>query len=126
LSKTIQNFTDLKAWQAAHTLRINVLRTIQGFPAEYQFGLAAQLQRCAISVGSNIAEGFGRKSTKDRVHFYVIAKASLIEVQDQLIVSKDMGLINNKKFLELADQSIKAHKLLNGLIRATKNLDSRS
>lgn len=126
MNKKIQNFTDINAWKHAHALRIEILKIIQEFPQAYQFGLSAQMQRCSISVGSNIAEGFGRTSLKDRAHFYVIAKASLIELQDQLIVTRDLKLIDNNTFTMLVEKSITTHKIINGLIRSTRNLDSSS
>ena len=125
MNKKIQNFTDISAWKHAHALRIDVLKIIRDFPQAYQFGLSAQMQRCSISVGSNIAEGFGRSSLKERVRFLVIAKASLIELQDQIIVAKDLELVNKKVFDKLVEQSITTHKILNGLIRSTRTLDSR-
>ncbi len=114
----IVSFTDLKAWQEAHKLRISVLKTIINFPQDYRFGLSAQLQRAAVSVGSNIAEGFGRQSLKEKLQFYNIACGSITEVQDQLLVCRDLQLIGTVKFKDLADQSITVHKLLRGLMRS--------
>lgn len=125
-TKQITNFTDLLVWQKAHDLRINILLQAKKFPIDYRFSLTDQIQRASISVGSNIAEGFGRKSLKERIQFYYIAKASLIEVQDQLIVCKDIGIIDSKFYKDTIMLSVEVHKLLNGLIKSNKNLGPRT
>lgn len=117
-TNTIKSFTELGAWQVAHSLRISILKEIKKFPDEYKYGLSGQLQRTAISVGSNIAEGFGRRTIKDKRRFYDIARGSLTELQDQLIVSKDMGLVSSETFKKLALKSVSAHRLIFGLIRS--------
>lgn len=121
---SIKSFKDLDAWKKAHTLRIKILRLLVNFPQAYQFGLCAQLQRSAISVGSNIAEGFGRSSTKEKLNFMNYSRGSIVEVQDQLIVCVDLQLITKEDFMELSELSIEVHKLINGLtrsLRATSN-----
>lgn len=114
----IVNFTDLSAWQEAHKLRVEILKTILTFPQDYRFGLSAQLQRSVISVGSNIAEGFGRQSIKEKLQFYNIACGSLTEAQDQLLVCRDLELISVADFKKWAEESIIVHKLLRGLMRS--------
>lgn len=122
----IRRFTDLEAWKFAHELRINVLLEVKNFPDEYRYGLSSQMQRAAISVGSNLAEGFGRYSQKERIQFYRIARASLIELQDQMIVAHDISLISRLKFDELDNQAISTLKLINGLIRSTPRMYANS
>ena len=78
------------------------------------------MRRAAVSLTSNIAEGFTRRSSKEKSRFYDMAQASLVELQNQLIISKDVGYLSNEKFKTIADQSIRANKLANGLQRATK------
>ena len=72
-SKKIQSFTDLYAWQEGHKLVIAVYKVTKEFPKEEMFGLTSQIIRCAISITSNIAEGFSRGTSKDKVQFYCIA-----------------------------------------------------
>ncbi len=117
---SIKSFKDLDAWKKAHTLRIKILKEIVGFPQSYQFGLCAQLQRSSISVGSNIAEGFGRSSHKEKLNFLNYAKGSITEVQDQLIVCVDLKLLSKEQFLELSKLSIEVHKLINGMMRSLR------
>lgn len=120
MSDKIVKFTDLEVWRHAHDLRISVLNEIREFPSDYRFGLGTQLQRSAISVGSNIAEGFGRRGKKEKLQFYNIARGSLIEVQDQLMVVRDMGLFKEERVAELLLDTEKVHQILNGLIRSVQ------
>jgi four helix bundle protein len=80
----------------------------------------SQLRRALISITSNIAEGFGRRSLKEKVQFYYIAAGSLTEVQNQLLIAKDLGYITTEEFKEAANLSVEVAKLLNGLISKSK------
>lgn len=126
MTHKIVRFTDLEAWQAAHQFRIAILKLAASFPVEHRFGLASQMQRAAISIGSNIAEGFGRQGSQEKIQFYRIARGSLIEVQDQLIVARDINLLKSNEFQVLGEQSSRAHQLLNGLIRSVKARATKS
>lgn len=126
MTDKVVKFTDLEAWRAAHGFRIAVLKLAATFPTEHRFGLASQMQRAAISIGSNIAEGFGRQGRQEKIQFYRIARGSLTEVQDQLIVARDINLLNSSQFQELGEQSSKAHQLLNGLIRSVRSRTTKS
>ncbi|HEX6461905.1 MAG TPA: four helix bundle protein [Candidatus Saccharimonadales bacterium] len=122
----IVKFTDLEAWRVAHQFRIAILKLTATFPPEHRFGLSSQMQRAAISIGSNIAEGFGRQGKQEKIQFYRIARGSLTEVQDQLIVARDINLLKSDKFLRLGEQSARAHQLLNGLIRSVRTRTTKS
>lgn len=117
---TAKSFKDLDAWKKAHRLRILVLKDLIKFPQAYQFGLCSQLQRSVISVGSSLAEGFGRASRKEKLNFYNYAKGPIVEVQDQLIVCVDLGLITKEEFMTVTELSIEVHKLINGLMRSLR------
>ena len=114
----ITSFTDLVAWQKAHKLVVAVYEMLKAFPDFEQYGLANQMRRSAVSVTSNIAEGFTRSGKKEKVQFYAIAKASLTEMQNQLLISKDVGYIKEKLFKEMAQASIEVGKLITGLQRS--------
>ncbi len=116
----IQNFTDLNAWKEAHKLYVSIYKTTKTFPKDELFGLTNQIRRAALSVSSNIAEGFGRSSDLDKAHFYIIARGSLFETQNQLYASRDVALIEPGTFDGLFEQSQLTQRLLIGLIRATK------
>ena len=115
----IVKFTDLRAWQLAHGLAVNIYKTTRNFPPEEQFALTNQIRRAAVSVTSNIAEGFSRSTSDDKKRFYSIALGSLTEIQSQLLIAKDVGLMDEKAFQSLADESVEVHKVLNGLRLST-------
>lgn len=116
----IQNFTDLNAWKEAHALYVAIHSATKLFPKDELFGLTSQIRRASLSVSSNIAEGFGRFSDADKVHFYVMARGSLFESQNQLIAAKDIGILGEKKFTDLYKQSEITGQILTGLINSTR------
>ena len=118
--KKIQKFTDLIVWQEGHKLVLMIYKMTKSFPNEEKFGLIDQLRRASVSFTSNIAEGFSRKSAKEKTQFYNMAKASMTEIQNQLIIAKDVGYIAKEVFTEMGQQSVVANKLLSGLLRATR------
>lgn len=100
-------------------LVLGVYKETQGFPSAEAFGLMSQLRRAVVSITSNIAEGFSRHSFRDKVHFWNIALGSLTEVQNQLLIARDVGYLTKKQFSSLADQTVTVSKILNGLIKVT-------
>ncbi|MBP6961963.1 four helix bundle protein [Candidatus Saccharibacteria bacterium] len=118
--KTIKSFTDLVAWQKAHSFAVKIYKSTANFPVSEQFGLTSQIRRAAVSITSNIAEGFGRRTISDRSHFYDMSRASLAEVQSQLMIARDVKMLTKDLFADLADESVVVHKVLTGLINATR------
>lgn len=118
----IKSFTDLNARKQGHSLVIAVYKETKTFPRDEVFGLASQMRRCAVSVTSNIAEGFGRNSIKEKTQFYFIAQGSLTELQNQLLVARDVGYVESQRFAQLAEQTVLVHKLLTGLIKGVARL----
>jgi four helix bundle protein len=119
LSK-IKTFRDLNVWKEGHNLVLLIYKLTEKFPREEMFGLINQMRRCAVSITSNIAEGFSRQSYKEKINFYFIAQGSVTELQNQLIVSKDIKYISEKEFEVSFQQSIKVHKICNGLIKKSR------
>jgi four helix bundle protein len=117
----IRSFTDLETWREGHTLVIAIYEATQDFPVAEQFGLTNQVRRAVVSITSNIAEGFSRTTCKEKVHFYRIALGSLTEVQNQLLIARDVFYLEQKAFAELSQKTITVSKLLNGLIKATSS-----
>ena len=115
----ITDFKDLVAWQKAHGLAVNIYKATEIFPKGEQFGLTNQVRRAIVSVASNIAEGFGRRTKADRIHFYDMARASLHEVQAQLMVARDVGFMQDTVHEKIDTFSIECHKILTGLINKT-------
>jgi len=118
--KKIVAFTDLNAWKEAHKLALLVYKLTDSFPNKEQYSLTSQMRRAGVSITSNIAEGFSRFTASDRVHFYVMAQGSLTELQSQTIIARDLGYIELVKYEESANLSLVVHKLLTGLIKATR------
>jgi four helix bundle protein len=89
----IKSFQDLNIWREAHQLTLEIYKITKEFPKEEVYGLISQLRRAAISIPSNIAEGMGRKSTKELLNFIYNARGSLSELIYYLILAKDLGYI---------------------------------
>lgn len=117
---TIRNFTDLNAWKEAHELYVKIYRITKDFPKDELFGITNQIRRAALSVSSNITEGFGRSSDEDKVHFYIMARGSLFEAQNQLYAARDIDLFDGSVFDTLFEKSLTAQRLLIGLIKSTR------
>ncbi|MCX6703553.1 MAG: four helix bundle protein [Candidatus Zambryskibacteria bacterium] len=117
----IEEFTDLDSWKEAHKLVVLLYKTTKKFPSDERFGLISQIQRAGVSISSNIAEGFGRQTLKEKIQFYYQAHGSLTEIKNQIILSKDLEYINENDFVIIKDQIIISQKLLRGLIRKTKS-----
>lgn len=113
----IRNFTDLDAWKEGHGLVLSVYDVTSKFPKEEVFALVNQMRRCVVSITSNIAEGFGRQSPKEKIQFYSISQGSITELQNQLIIARDLGYIITEKVVSLLDQTVRVHKITGGLIR---------
>lgn len=114
----IHSFTDLTVWKEGHKLVIVVYKATKDFPREETYSLIDQMRRCVVSITSNIAEGFSRQSKKEKQQFYFTSKGSLTELQNQLLVARDIDYLKPSLFKEIADQTVVVHKLLNGLIRS--------
>lgn len=124
-SKKIKSFTDLNCWQEGHKLALGIYRATSLFPRNEEFGLTSQIKRAVVSITSNIAEGFSRYSYKEKCQFYYISLGSVTEVQNQLLLAKDLGFIKEKdNFTNLANQTVILSKLINGLIKSTKSHNS--
>lgn len=121
-SKKIKSFIDLNAWKEGHKLVLMIYDVTKTFPKEEMFGLTSQIRRCAVSITSNIAEGFSRQSYKEKLQFYSISLGSTTELQNQLLIARDTNYINKEQFQNIAEQSVKVHKIINGLIKHSKTI----
>jgi len=120
----IQSFTDLNAWKEGHELVLAIYRTTKTFPPEERYGLVDQMRRCVVSITSNIAEGFSRKTKKEKAQFFYMTLGSVTELQNQLLIAKDIGYLSRDKFQKLAKQTVIVSKLINGLIKSSKILNT--
>jgi len=119
--KKIKSFTDLKAWQEAHRLVLLIYKITKNFPKDEKFGLIDQIRRAAISISSNIAEGFSKESKLDKKRFYYQSLGSLTELQNQLLVARDVNYLERTRFNEIAEQTISVSKLINSIIKFVRN-----
>ena len=108
-------FENMKAWQEARKLVVEVYRLLDGFPKFEKYALCDQIRRAIVSVPSNLAEGTGRTSAKEQLHFYEIAYGSLMEAYNQLIIASDLKYIGDNSLRELEPQIDVVARMLNGL-----------
>lgn len=94
-----------------------VYQCTRAFPKEETYGLTQQLRRCAVSVPSNIAEGYGRNSTSDYIRFLQIATGSLYELQTQLIIARNLEYLSNSDYEAMDDTTREIERMLNSLTR---------
>jgi four helix bundle protein len=113
----IQRFNDLTAWKVSHQLVLETYRTTRAFPRDELFGLTSQLRRAAVSITSNIAEGFVRNSRKDKINFYTIALASGSELRSQIVIARDSKYISEAEYVLLEQKAESSAQLISGLIR---------
>ena len=114
----INTYKDLIAWQKAIHLTKEVYKISSTLPESEKFNLVSQMNRAVVSVPSNIAEGNPRRSKPDYLQFLKIARGSCAEVETQLIISKNLGFLNEDDYLKLNQQIIEISKMLNGLINS--------
>ena len=116
----IERFEDIEAWKTARSLVHTLYETIRGSQLGRDFGLRDQMQRAAVSIMANIAEGFDGRSDQEFVRFLGYAYRSASELQSHLYVAEDRGYIDHATFNRLYDQATIVKKLLNGFIRYLK------
>ena len=119
--KKVQSFEDLKVWQKAHTITLEIYKVTQKFPAEEKFGLISQIRRSASSVAANIVEGFRKKSLRDSLNFYTIADASLEELKYHLLLSRDLEYIKEGEYQNILGLCEEVGKLLTRWIQSQRN-----
>lgn len=110
----IVSFQNILVWQKAHKLVLEIYKASDCFPKCEMFGLTSQIRRATVSVASNIAEGFKRGSKKDSLHFYNMAEGSLEESKYQLILSRDLGYIDQENYNELIELAEEVGRMLCG------------
>ena len=117
LEKKIENFKDLKIWQKGIDLAKTIYKVTESFPAKETYGIVGQMRRSVVSVPSNIAEGFMRKHNKEYRQFLYIALGSLAELETQIIISEQLGFLNNKESKKIQDAIDEVDKMTTGLIK---------
>lgn len=117
----IQSYKDLLIWQKGIDLVKSIHLLCKELPKEEVYGLQSQMKRAAISVPSKIAEGYGRNYTQNYIQFLRMAGGSLLELETQLIISKDLKLIGSKLYQKVQRLIIEENKMLNAFIKSISN-----
>jgi four helix bundle protein len=96
------------------------MKALRIFRMRRSLDFFSQMRWCAVSIASNIAEGFSRRSDKDKIRFYNMARGSVTELQSQLLIARDVGHLAGDIFNDLSGQAVTAHKIINGPIKSTR------
>jgi four helix bundle protein len=118
--KTPMTFKDLVVWQKAHALVLKIYKESSVFPSEERYGLTSQIRRAAVSIAANIAEGFRKRSKKEKVYFYQVSQTSMEEVRYYILLANDLAYW---KQMELEDELDDVGRLLEGLIKSIQASD---
>jgi len=123
---TIKSFDELPVWKDARKFANKIYNLTKKFPNKENYGLASQITRAAVSVGSNIAEGFDRYSKKDFIRFLIIARGSISEIQNDLYIALDLKYINQNDFQETYALAKELGKQINGFIKYLRSYDKNN
>lgn len=117
----LKSYKELNVWQKAYQLCLNIYKATQDFPSEEKYGLTSQIRRAAVSVPSNIAEGYGRKSTKEYLQLLYIAYGSICELETQVLLSGDLRYIKAGALERLQQETGEVERMLKALIKSLEN-----
>lgn len=117
----MESYKELKVWQRSMALAEQVYGLTQYFPAEERYGLTSQMRRAAVSIPANIAEGWGRGTTRDYLNFLIIARGSLMELETQLILASHLGYVESVHVTSASREIAEIGKMLNSLIASLKH-----
>ena len=117
----LKNYRELKVWQKSYKLCLDIYKVTKNFPQEEKYGLSSQMTRAIVSVPSNIAEGYGRKTTPEYIHSLYVAYGSNCELDTQLSLAGDLGYINRENLKGLQAKVGEVERMLKALIRSLEN-----
>ena len=120
----LKNYKELKVWQRSYQLCLEIYRITKEFPKEERYGLTSQTRRAAVSVPSNIAEGYGRKTTPEYIQALYIAYGSNCELETQILLSGDLGYINEEGIKKLQEEISEVERMLKALIKSLEEKHS--
>ena len=122
MEKVINSYQDLEVWKKAMGLVTDIYKVTQTYPKEELYGLTNQLRRASVSVPANIAEGWGRGTTKEYMQFLRIARGSLLEVETLMTISHNLGYVNAQDLQEqILQKIVEISKMMNALINSLKH-----
>jgi four helix bundle protein len=114
----LKNYKELKVWQKSYELCLKIYRMTTKFPKEEKYGLTAQIRRSAVSIPSNIAEGYGRKTTLDYVRMLYISYGSVCELETQILLAGDLDLLEKGELSKLKKDITEIERMLKALIKS--------
>ena len=114
----LKSYKDLLVWQKGYKLCCMIYKETRIFPKDEQYILVPQIRRAAVSIPSNTAEGYGRKTTKEYIQFLYIAYGSLCELETQILLANDLGYLSADKFKDIQAAIEEVERMLKALIRS--------
>ena len=123
-SEMLKSYKELKVWQKSYQLCLDVYRVTNDFPKEERYGLTSQIRRAAVSIPSNIAEGYGRKTTPEYIHALYTAYGSNCELDTQIQLSCDLDYIKTEHIKEPQENTREVERMLKALIKSLENKHS--
>ena len=117
----VRTYRDLIVWQKGIDLVTKIYGLTRNYPASEAYGLTSQIRRCSVSIPSNIAEGYGRRSTQEYIRFLQIASGSLFELETQLQISANLDFIGKDQFADLENLTSEIDRMLSALIYSIKD-----
>ena len=117
----LKNYKELKVWQKSYELCLEIYRITAKFPKEERYGLTSQIRRSVVSIPSNIAEGYGRKTTIDYIRMLYISYGSVCELETQILLAGDLNLIDKREWDVLKKDIAEIERMLKALIKSLEN-----
>ena len=117
-SEMLKNYKELNVWQKSYKLCLHIYKVTKRFPKDEMYGLTSQIRRSAVSIPSNIAEGYGRKTTLEYVRFLYIAYGSVCELETQTMISGDLGYVEKERLQELREEIGDVERMLKAMIKS--------
>lgn len=119
----LKNYRGLLVWQKSYRFCLDIYSETKTFPREEKYGLIAQMRRAAVSIPSNIAEGYGRKTTQQYIHGLYLAYGSLCEVETQLLICRELNYISRDRYYNLQSSLREIERMLKALIKSLEALE---
>jgi four helix bundle protein len=116
----MRNYRDLQVWSKAHHLTLELYRISRQFPREETYGITSQLRRAAVSIGANLAEGCGRRTSSELARFVRIAMGSASELDYHLLLSRDLGFMAADEFTRASSALIEVRKMLTSFLNSVE------
>jgi four helix bundle protein len=117
----LKSFQELEVWQKAHHLVLQTYRVTDAFPDRERYGIVSQVRRSAASIAANIAEGFGRRTTKELLQFLANENGSLEETRYFLLLSRDLGYLAKERYVDLEKDCSSVAQMIAALGRSLKS-----